>query len=122
MSPRYRRWLSIAGAAAVLLSLFGLAGSAAISAEADVPNSRATAAEVDRLILVELQKAGVEPAGRTNDEDFLRRASLDLAGRLPTPTQTTSFGVDVDPAKRSNAIDRLLKSNEQRTGPATGAT
>jgi hypothetical protein len=112
MPPRRRRWLSIARAGALLLSLLGLIESPTNAADRGAPDALATAAEVDRLILAELQKAGVEPAGRTNDEDFLRRAYLDLAGRLPSPERTTSFAEDADPEKRSKIIDRLLASDE----------
>jgi hypothetical protein len=90
--------------------LFGLTVSAANAAEGDVPDALAIAAEVDELILAELRKADVEPAGRTNDEDLLRRVYLDLAGRLPTPQETTSFGLDTDPEKRSKIIDQSLAS------------
>lgn len=76
------------------------------------PDSRDVAAEVDRLILADLQQAGVQPAGRTTDEDFLRRVYLDLAGRLPTPQELTLFGLNPDSQKRAARIEELLQSDE----------
>src|SRR6185295_969217 len=46
------------------------------------------------------------------DADFLRRLTLDLAGTIPTSTQTRAFLSDADPARREKLIDRLLASPE----------
>ncbi|MFG0296354.1 MAG: DUF1549 domain-containing protein [Maioricimonas sp. JB045] len=68
--------------------------------------------QVDALILETLEAEGTEPAPLTSDEDFLRRVSLDLAGRIPTPREVTLFGLDPNPNKRAELIDRLLDSDE----------
>lgn len=47
---------------------------------------------------------------RCNDADFLRRATLDLAGTIPTGAETRAFLADADPAKREKLIDRLMAS------------
>ncbi|MEZ6067065.1 MAG: DUF1549 domain-containing protein [Planctomycetaceae bacterium] len=70
------------------------------------------AAEVDRLLAVEFKQYGVEPAGLTRDEDFLRRAMLDLAGTIPTANDVTQFGLDPDPEKRAKRIASLLESDD----------
>src|SRR5437868_937806 len=41
--------------------------------------------EIDQLIGEQLKKVGVKPAKLANDELFMRRAYLDLTGRLPMP-------------------------------------
>src|SRR5262245_52390683 len=51
----------------------------------------AVAARVDELILAELKKAGANVAPRCSDEDFLRRASFDIAGVSPSPQEVTLF-------------------------------
>src|SRR5207248_1789786 len=71
--------------------------------------------EVDRLFARELQAAGVRPAPRTADEQFVRRVYLDLTGRLPLPADVTGFVADRDPRKRPKLIDRLLASDEFAT-------
>lgn len=74
---------------------------------------RATAGpRVDQLILSDLEKAGVKPADRCNDADFLRRVSLDITGQLPSPRDVTLFVLDPDPNKRAALIDQLLSSFE----------
>ena len=70
------------------------------------------ATRVDELIAAELNKAGISIAPRCNDEDFLRRASFDIAGVAPSPQDVTLFGLDPDSHKRAAAIDRLLASTD----------
>jgi hypothetical protein len=53
-------------------------------------------------------KANGPLAGRATDAEFLRRASLDLAGVVPTPAETRAFLGEKDPAKREKLVDRLL--------------
>jgi hypothetical protein len=47
-----------------------------------------------------------------DDATFLRRVSLDLTGKLPTPDTVNTFLADTDPKKRVKQIDRLLASND----------
>jgi hypothetical protein len=50
-----------------------------------------------------------EPA---DDEEFLRRVSLDLKGVIPTAAEVRSFVGDKSPHKRTTLIDRLLSSDD----------
>ncbi len=68
--------------------------------------------EIDQLINAELAKVNVKAAGRTTDEQFIRRVYLDLTGRLPTPSDIAAFGQDGSSDKRLKLIDKLLDSNE----------
>jgi len=70
----------------------------------------AVAASVDRILKENLAEEGVAPADLTADEDFLRRVSIDLTGRIPTPAEMTRFGLDPDPRKREKKIEELLDS------------
>jgi len=92
----------------VLLALEALT----VSRAADKPSAMATAQKVDQLIAEELNKGGVTPAPLVNDDTFLRRASLDLTGSIPTPNQVTDFALNPDPHKRHQMIDRLLASDK----------
>ncbi|MGC6466708.1 MAG: DUF1549 domain-containing protein [Akkermansiaceae bacterium] len=63
---------------------------------------------VDRILDAGLlgRKAAIpEPA---DDRVFLRRATLDAVGLLPTPDELEAFVSDQDPDKRNKVIDRLL--------------
>jgi hypothetical protein len=74
--------------------------------------SKAVAAEIDRLIEQQLAESKVEPAGLVNDEDFLRRVHFDIAGTLPTAKEVTLFGLDPDPNKRAKVVEQLLDTDE----------
>jgi hypothetical protein len=63
---------------------------------------------VDELVFAKLKTLGVPPSPVCDDSTFLRRVSVDIAGRLPTLEETQAFLADQDPAKRDKATDRLL--------------
>lgn len=48
-----------------------------------------------------------------SDETFVRRAHLDLVGRIPTREEALAFLSDPDPDKRNALVDRLLGSDAQ---------
>ncbi len=50
------------------------------------------------------------PNPMTNDNQFLRRIYLDLAGRIPTYDEADAFLNDRSPDKRAKLIDKLLDS------------
>ncbi len=77
---------------------------------ADPATTSTVSAKIDRLIDAELALADATPAPLTSDPDFLRRVTLDLAGRLPTPRDVTLFGLNPDPHKRSRLASKLVES------------
>ena len=58
--------------------------------------------EIDRLITDELAKLNIKPAGLTTDEQFIRRAYIDLTGKLPTPEATVEFMKVIDLPRRTS--------------------
>jgi hypothetical protein len=65
---------------------------------------------VDSLVLAKWRQLGLVPSPRANDATFLRRATIDLCGRLPTVEETKAFLADQSPNKREALVDRLLAS------------
>src|SRR5215204_6033426 len=63
---------------------------------------------IDRLIAAGHKDYDKVAAPLASDAEFLRRASLDLTGRIPNAADTRAFLADTDPAKRTKVIDRLL--------------
>jgi hypothetical protein len=63
---------------------------------------------IDSYVFADLQTRGIKPAESTNDYEFIRRVSIDLTGRIPTPDQVTKFVNDPTPSKRANLVDQLL--------------
>ena len=65
---------------------------------------------IDTHIHRQLTEMGIPASGGIDEGEFLRRATLDIAGRLPTLEETKAFLADAAPDKRTKAIDRLLAS------------
>jgi hypothetical protein len=63
---------------------------------------------VDKFIFAKLKTLGLPPSVACDDSTFLRRVSLDIAGRLPTVPETRDFLASKESGKRAAAIDRLL--------------
>ena len=63
---------------------------------------------IDRHLFADMEANVVTPAERADDFTFIRRATLDLTGRLPLPERVIVFANDASPDKRSRLIDELL--------------
>jgi hypothetical protein len=71
---------------------------------------RASKNLIDTTLAQVWKDASVTPAAQTTDFEFLRRVTLDLTGRIPTPQDVQKFVADTDPNKRTNLIENLLQS------------
>lgn len=67
---------------------------------------------VDELVWKKLQSLGIPTSETCDDNTFLRRITLDLAGRLPTLKEVQDFQQDSSPLKRNATIERLLASED----------
>lgn len=67
---------------------------------------------IDQLVGKKLQQLRILPSGLCSDEEFLRRATIDIVGLLPTEEEYAQFINDPAPNKRSELIDRLLERKE----------
>lgn len=65
---------------------------------------------VDQHIFAKLEVLGLPASAVCDDETFLRRVTLDIAGRLPSLEETEAFLASKDSNKRSATIDALLDS------------
>lgn len=65
---------------------------------------------IDRLVLDKLHQLKVAPSPRVDDAGFMRRVSLQLAGRLPEVDELKAFLDDPASDKRAKLVDRLLAS------------
>jgi hypothetical protein len=67
---------------------------------------------VDQHVFDKLQDLGMPHSELCDDATFLRRVTIDLAGRLPSVAEVESFLEDRNSDRRSRAIDRLLESTD----------
>ncbi len=67
---------------------------------------------IDRLVWDKLKQLNLTPSEPAGDATFLRRAFLDVIGRIPTPDEARAFLDDKSPDKRIKLIDHLLERPE----------
>ncbi len=67
---------------------------------------------VDELVFGKLKDLGLPPSKPAEDATFLRRVSVDIAGRLPSLQETDEFLANKDAGKRQKLIDSLLDSTD----------
>src|SRR5438309_9632823 len=67
---------------------------------------------IDDEIFGRMKRDGIPHAPLATDSEFLRRARLDLAGRIPTPDEVRDFTADRSPDKREKLIAKLVGSPE----------
>lgn len=67
---------------------------------------------IDELVWQKLQRLNITPSALCDDHTFLRRATTDICGRIPTSEEVTSFLTDEAADKRSQLINRLLLEPE----------
>jgi hypothetical protein len=77
-----------------------------------VPVTKLPAARnfIDELVFAKLNTLGIPPSPVCDDSTFVRRAFIDITGRLPTAEQARSFVKDKDPNKRDKLINLLVDS------------
>lgn len=67
---------------------------------------------VDNAVFEKLKQLQILPSDLCTDDEFLRRVTLDLTGRLPTSQEVTQFLADKSASARTALVDRLLDSDE----------
>lgn len=75
-------------------------------------NSPQASNYIDDAIFAKLKALRVNPSGPCRDGEFLRRAYLDLLGKLPTPEEAGAFLEDSSPDKRAQVVEHLLDRPE----------
>jgi hypothetical protein len=84
--------------------------TAAVPLGAPVENLPEARNFVDEHVFANLKQLGIPPSPVCDDVTFLRRVTLDIAGRLPTEEEATAYRDNTDSGKRDQVIERLLRS------------
>jgi hypothetical protein len=91
-------------------------GTVQVPYETRLPSSTFSKADrrnsIDDLVLAKLETLNVPPSPICSDSEFLRRASLDTIGVLPTAAEARVFLADRRPDKRVRLADELLMRPE----------
>ena len=67
---------------------------------------------VDKQVFAKLKSLGMPSSEVCDDATFLRRVTVDIAGRLPTQVEAQAFLADQSVDKRAKWIDHLLDSTD----------
>lgn len=106
------RILDVPGNVAIMVRYQGLVSvfSASIPLGAPVEDLPPAKNFIDELVFANLKLIGVPPSPLCDDATFLRRASLDIAGRLPAVEEAKTFLASREPDKRDRLVETLLGS------------
>jgi mono/diheme cytochrome c family protein len=96
---RIRTWIETAGKP-----------TAAVTVKTAVPDDPTAA--IDHFLAAGWELRHLTPASLCDDRTFVRRVTLDLIGRIPTPEETQAYLFDAAPNKRPALVDRLMNSPE----------
>ncbi len=67
---------------------------------------------VDKFVFEKLRQLQILPSDLCSDEEFIRRAYLDVIGELPTVAEVDAFLANQDAQKRAKLVDVLLERPE----------
>jgi hypothetical protein len=67
---------------------------------------------IDQWVDTKLQKLRLPASSLCSDAEFIRRATIDITGLLPTEEETQTFLASTDPNKRPALVDALLSRKE----------
>lgn len=104
----------LTGSVAVMARYLGHVGVFRATLPLGVPTDKLPLAKnfIDELIFQKLKALGLPSSQLCDDATFLRRVSVDVAGRLPTLAETEQFLGDQAPNKREVFIAKLLASTD----------
>ncbi|HEY3441163.1 MAG TPA: DUF1549 domain-containing protein [Paludibaculum sp.] len=87
-------------------------GKSRSAGSAVAPQEMPVRSFIDEEIFRRLEAEGLSSAAICTDEEFIRRVTLDLTGRIPSAADIVAFTADAAADKRDALIDRLLNSPE----------
>ncbi len=67
---------------------------------------------IDELVWKKLELLKIKPSSQCEDSEYLRRAYIDVIGRLPRPDETRAFLGSKAPEKRRELVEHLLARPE----------
>jgi len=79
-------------------------------AQPELKDAKWSRTPVDAFVLAKLEAKGIKPSEDAERAAFIRRATLDTWGLIPTPEDVKAFVNDRSPSAYEKLVDRLLAS------------
>ena len=104
--------LDIPGNVAIMVRYQGMVAVSIVSIPLGAPVGPMPAEKnfIDKFVFANLKQVGIPPSPVCDDATFLRRVSLDVAGRLPSVEESQEFLASKDTDRRDRLIETLLSS------------
>jgi len=104
------------GEVAIIAHYLDLVANVRLTHLVEVPGFRAaevpTDNAIDRAVFAKLNRMRIAPSDPCTDREFVRRATLDAIGLLPTPAEVEAFLGDDPKLRRAHLVDRLIAGPE----------
>src|SRR5262245_17855673 len=109
--------------AALAGGLLWAAPGPAPAQDAKAANASPQTQKINELIAKGRKSAVIkEPEKKASDHEFMRRAFIDLIGRIPTPEEILDFERDTTANKRAKLVNRLLNETNYSPKDKNGKT
>ncbi|MDG2130262.1 MAG: DUF1553 domain-containing protein [Fuerstiella sp.] len=90
-----------------------VATNTAVSASSFDFSDAVVVAEIDRMVSDTWRQHNLQPSPTASDTEWIRRACLNIVGRIPTVEESTTFLGSRSPRKKTQFIDELVQSTER---------
>jgi len=77
--------------------------------DADTTTKLSGSGLIDKWLKAKWEEAGLKPAKKCDEADFMRRAYLDIIGVIPSLEEAEKYLADKSPNKRQKLVETLLK-------------
>ena len=106
--------MTLPGRVSIMVRYQGLVSvySASIPLGAPIESIPPSKGFIDQSLFANLKELGIPPSPLCDDATFVRRVTLDVAGRLPSVDELDSVASSSDPNKRAEFVAKLLQSSE----------
>lgn len=108
MTARFARRRALTTLLCILALLLCAGSPLQAQTSDDQKQIQALADKVDQMLAQRWKEGNVTPALLSDDAEFLRRAYLDIVGRIPTVSEARAFLDRKDKDKRAKLVDELL--------------
>ena len=77
--------------------------------DADTTTKLSGSTVIDKWVKAKWEEAGLKPAKKADEAEFMRRAYLDIIGVIPSLEEAEKYLADKSPNRRQKLVESLMK-------------